>query len=113
MKVDPPKLKIKLYISSGIVFLIGMSTSIGIYLTAQDLPESVFYDYEHSKRFRHEMEAAGGKLNMLLHEMSKEFLGLWEGKNLAYTVAAITCFAVILIIYAAVPILKNRDSKSG
>jgi hypothetical protein len=73
MKSTSSSIKIRLYIASAITFLMGSSTSIYIYLTAQDIPESVFEDFEHSKRFRHDMEVAGGKLNMLFHEMYKEF----------------------------------------
>jgi hypothetical protein len=78
-------------------------------MTAQDIPESVFYDFEHSKRFRHEMEVAGGKLNMLFHEMYKEFQGLWEGKTLAYTAAVITIIISICLIYIAMHLHNNNN----
>jgi cell division protein FtsL len=54
------------------------------------------------------MEVAGGKLNMLFHEMYKEFQSLWEGKTLAYTVAVITIIISIGLIYIAMNLHNNN-----
>jgi hypothetical protein len=112
MRNTASKLKIRLYFSSAITFLVGISSSIAIYLTAQDAPESVFYEYEHSKRFRHDMEVAGGKLNMLASEMYKEFIGLFEGRTLAYTVAIITIIVCIALIYIANIDNQNKTERA-
>lgn len=90
MKTKELCLKIRLHIVSLLVLLLGMASSTAIYLTVEDIPENVFHDYEHSKIFRHEMEAVGGKLNMLLSELCCEFARLWQGKTLAYSVATLT-----------------------
>jgi len=100
-------LNITLYIASIMTFFIGASLSLYIYLTSQDVPESVFYDYEHSKRYRHEMEAAGGKLNIVLNEMYQQFLRLFEGRALALFVAVITLMASISLIFIALRINSN------
>jgi hypothetical protein len=55
---------------------------------------------EDSKKFMRDLEQFGGKTNVLLYEFRVWFVGLWQGKSLAYMVACISVF-LSLGVYAA------------
>jgi hypothetical protein len=75
------------------ILLIGFAAAIGIYLMAQPPPENPFGDPLSTKKFVHDLEAYGGKANVVFAEFLEWFDSLWHGKQLAYTVAAITVLA--------------------
>jgi hypothetical protein len=91
------------YLISAAVLLIGLSSSVLIYLTAENYSERVLgYEMlggsvypiapEDSKKYRHDLELYGGKANVLADEFISWFDGLWHGKSLAFTLACITVF---------------------
>jgi hypothetical protein len=81
---------------TAIILLVGMSSAVLIYVTAEDASDSgLVYEFEHSKKYIHDLEIIGGKANVLADEFSRWFAGLWQGKALAYTVA---CFTLIISI---------------
>jgi hypothetical protein len=84
-----------------VISLVGLGSAVIIYLTFENPPERIFSAYEQSKMFRHEMEAAGGKLNMLTSDFMIWFDGLWHGKPLAFTIGWITVIISIMILYIA------------
>lgn len=61
-----------------------------IYLTAGDLPDNPFAEYENSRRFSLEVQRMGGRMALVAHDLSSWFAGLWQGRQLAWTVACIT-----------------------
>jgi hypothetical protein len=85
------------------ILLIGLSSSVLIYLSAENYSERVL-GYEmlggsvypimpvDSKKYRHDLELYGGKANVLADEFISWFNGLWHGKSLAFTLACITIF---------------------
>lgn len=90
------------------ILLVGLVSSILIYLTADNASDGVSVDdIENSKRYVHDLELYGGKANVLVNELRNWFIGLWHGKSLAFMVACIT------IITALGYFLFASDSKSG
>ena len=79
------------YLISAIILLVGLGSAILIYLTAENDSDSVL-GYEDSKMYIHDLELYGGKANVLANEFMRWFVGLWQGKSLAFTVACITIF---------------------
>jgi len=103
MKGKTTNLQTRLYLISAIILLIGLSSSILIYLTAGNDSKSVLgYEIiggnaylitpEDSKKYIHDLTLYGGKAAVLADEFSRWFVGLWHGKSLAFTVACITIF---------------------
>jgi hypothetical protein len=54
-----------------------------------------------TKSYLHDLELYGGKANVLAAEFREWFTGLWMGRNLAFTIAALTFLAVLAIRYVA------------
>jgi hypothetical protein len=91
------------YLIGAAILLIGLSSSVLIYLTAENYSERVLgYEMlggsvypitpQDSKKYRHDLEVYGGKANVLADEFISWFDGLWHGKSLAFTLACITIF---------------------
>lgn len=72
------------------ILLIGLGSAIAIFLTADDIPDNPFAEFEQSKRFAHEVQRMGGKMALVANDASAWFAALWHGRQLAYTVACIT-----------------------
>lgn len=88
------------YLVTSAILLLGFGTSIVIYLTAEELTDNPFAEYENSKRFSHEVQRMGGKMALVANDMTSWFAGLWQGRQLAYTVACITL--VVAVVYYVV-----------
>jgi len=56
---------------------------------------------EDSKKYLRDLELYGGKANVLADEFRRWFIGLWDGKPLAFLVAFITLFISTGFFYAA------------
>ncbi len=86
--------KKRLYLIGALVLLIGLGSSVAIYLTAEDDGDNLSA-YEtvgpgNSKLYMHDLQLYGGKANVLADEFRLWFLGLWQGKSLAYTITAVS-----------------------
>jgi len=93
----------RLYLIAAAILLVGLGSAVLIYLTAGNAPSSPLgLDPEDSRRYLHDLELYGGKLNVLVSEFMQWFGGLWHGKPLAFTVGSIT-----LGISAAVILFAN------
>jgi|SRR5208283_449977 len=92
MKWKNTNLQTRLYLITAVILLVGLGSSILIYLTAEYDSDNVL-DFENSKMFIHDLELYGGKANVLADEFRNWFAGLWHGKSLAYTVA---CFTIVV-----------------
>ncbi|MBK5276345.1 MAG: hypothetical protein JJE30_15030 [Desulfuromonadales bacterium] len=86
------------YLNTSIILLSGWSGSIIMYLTAEEIAENPFAEFENSKRFANSVERMGGKSALLANELAKWFNGVWQGESLAYTTAFIT-FIIAVIYY--------------
>jgi hypothetical protein len=101
----------RLYLIAAAVLLIGLGSSILIYLAASDAPEDMLiYEFEHSKLYRHDLELYGGKMNVLASEFMNWFEGLWHGKSLALTVACITGVISLGFLFVAYHLTSDADS---
>lgn len=85
------------------ILALGFGSAVVIYFVAGPEPESP-YDPMQSKMFLHDLELYGGKANVLAAEFREWFVGLWQGRNLAFTVAALTVlFVLALRFFASLP----------
>jgi len=93
MKLKFTTLQTRLYLISAFTLLIGLGSSILIYLKAGNASDNIpGYEPKTSKMYTHDLELYGGKANVLASEFSHWFVGLWQGKSLAFTVA---CIAIV------------------
>ncbi len=91
MKQQAAKLEARLYLAAVVILLAGLGSSVYIYLTAGEASESgLVEEFQKSKAYRHELEAYGGKVNVLASDFMQWFASLWHGQTLAFTVACIT-----------------------
>ena len=102
MKWEITNLQTRLYLITAIILLVGLGSALLIYLTAGDASENMaIYEFEHSNKYRHDLELYAGKWNVLADEFTRWFDGLWHGKSLAFTVACITVFISLVIFIVA------------
>ena len=103
IKWKTANLKTRLYIVAAIILVVGMSSSLFIYFTAAEIDtDNILTDQiEQSKSYRRSLELYGGKANLLASEFTQWFSGLWHGKSLGITVACITAFLCVLLLFVA------------
>jgi hypothetical protein len=112
MKWKAANLQTRLYLISAVILLVGLSSSLGIYLTAGNASQSVLgYEIvggnaylitpENSKKYVHDLKLMGGNAAVFADEFNRWFIGLWHGESLAVTVACITIFISLGFFFAA------------
>ncbi len=90
-----------LYLISGTILVVGLSSAFLIYRASESQPVGVtgseageggLYELnpEYSKQYLRALELYGGQANVLAYEIREWFVGLWHGKSLAYIVAGVT-----------------------
>jgi hypothetical protein len=85
---------------SYIIFGVGIFVSVVIFVTARPPMEHPFgYDPLHTKTFLRELELYGGKGNIMAAQFREWFVGLWQGKDLSYTIAGITVIISMILRY--------------
>jgi hypothetical protein len=69
----------------------GLSAATAIFLLATSSgSHPLGFEPEDSKKFLREMEVIGGKINLLAAQITSAWNGLWQGRNLAFTVGTLT-----------------------
>lgn len=101
-----------LYAVAAIIFVAGLGSAALIYLMAGDNQvNELIQGFENSKRYVHDLEVYGGKMNVLMDQFMRWFESLWRGKALAGSVAVITI--VLALGLALVAHNLPPDSRSG
>jgi len=101
----------RLYLISAIILLVGMGSAILIYMTAENASDdTLVYHFEHSKKYRHDLELIGGKANVLADEFCRWFEGLWHGTSLAFIVACISVLTSCGFFFVAYHLPSNSKS---
>jgi hypothetical protein len=105
----------RLSLIAAIILLVGLSSALLIYLTAESVSEDgLVRQFEQSKRYRHDLEVIGGKANVLADDFYRWFDGFWHGKSLAFTVAWITVVISVGFFFVAyhLPPESRADDRS-
>jgi hypothetical protein len=96
------QLKKRLNLAAAIVLAAGGAASVAIYLTAVTREENVLVsEFQNSKVYRRELEVYGGKLSVVMDELGRWFSSLWQGENLAFTIAALSAVTALLLFLLA------------
>ena len=81
---------------------LGLGSALAIYLTAAPERANRFQnDPLANKKYLREMRVIGGKGNVLAAEFNDWFAGLWHGRALGGTVAALTVGATLTFRFVA------------
>jgi hypothetical protein len=106
----PQPYKSRLQLAALVVLLTGLGLSARIYLTAPaDSSVTMADEYLQSKKYAHELTAYGGKLTVVADEFFRWFAGLWQGRQLAVTIAAISfTVALGLFLFARSDFLRKN-----
>jgi hypothetical protein len=112
------------HLLSAMVLLVGLSSAVLIYQKAdRDTRAALGYEAadgsvypimpEDSKMYLRDLEQYGGKANVLADEFRRWFVGLWQGKSLAFTVACISLVLSLAVLYAANHLPSHAKSDRG
>jgi hypothetical protein len=83
-----------------IILLAGLGGSVLMYQSAGNDSHGLL-DFENSKLYRHNLEVYGGKFSVIMDDLRRWFLGLWQGKSLAVMIACATIMISLRFFYAA------------
>ena len=95
--------QIRLYALGFGVLAAGSAASVWVYRHASrdELADALTAAAYNTKKAQDELERYGGKANILATDLEQWFAGLWHGRHLAYTLAALTLAAALAIFYTA------------
>jgi hypothetical protein len=95
--------QVRLYVAGYVVLIAGTVGSAWAYHVAvvDELSDALTAQARNTKDYQGQMEYLGGKANVLGSELTDWFVGLWHGRNLAYTLAVLTIVAASLCFYVA------------
>lgn len=112
MKLSALDKDARLYLLSGLILLAGLISAIGVYLGAGDDSGQLGYkdshgsvyviQPQHDKRFLHDLQLYGGKANVIFFKTLAWVKGLFQGQNLAYTIACLSAFVAVMIVLLGV-----------
>jgi len=92
----------------------GFTSAIVIYARARpSAANPLGYDPNDTKSYIRQMEYYGGQANLLASDIREWFSGLWHGRNLAFTVAALTLVAAFLIWFFGRPVEDADNPDEG
>lgn len=118
MKLVIPKPGTFLAVVSMLILLIGLGSAALIYQRADsDKGDVLGYEMiggsvypispDNSKKYVHDLELYGGKAMVMADEFRRWFAGLWQGKQLAITIACLTIVISAGTLYCS-KILNRR-----
>jgi hypothetical protein len=100
----------RLRIATIAILTLGFAAAIVIFLIAQEPGETPYgYDALATKKYVHDLEVYGGRANVIAAQFSEWFDSLWHGRQLAFTVAALTVLTVL--VYRFIATLPSPDDE--
>jgi len=103
----------RLRLSSWIILTTGLIAAILVYIFTPPGVSDSLNDPSLSKRYVHDLEVYGGRANVLQDELVRWFDGLWQGRELASTIAYITGFTFLVMRFIVNPFRLNTPTTPG
>ena len=131
MEKSGSRVRARLDLLGALVLLVGLAGAILIYQRAENgAGGAVRYEEgsggyypitpEDSKKYLRDMELYGGKANVIADAFKRWFVGLWQGKSLAYIVGCIAVITSFGVFYLArhlpsrhAPFIPSQNSQDG
>jgi len=114
MRGSSTQLRTGLHLLAAGILLVGLLSAALIYLAAEDSSDStVMHDFHHSKKYRHDLEAYGGKMTVVANELVRWFESLFQGKSLAMTITCLSIALSSVIFLVARHLPSNTGSGPG
>jgi hypothetical protein len=99
---DSSRARVRLRRLTTAILVVGFGVAAAVYFAAGPEPENPLgYDPLETKRYVHDLELYGGKANVLAAEFRDWFVGLWYGRNLAFTIAGLSVLLVLAVRFFA------------
>jgi len=97
------RIQVRIYALGYAILALGCGGSFWAYKVAvsDELGDSLMAQARDTKGYQGQMELLGGKANVLGNDLQDWFIGLWHGRNLAYTLAVITIVLALACFYVA------------
>jgi hypothetical protein len=93
------------------ILVLGLLSAVVLYVTASPPPQHPLgYDPFASKKYVRDLEIYGGKINVIAVELRQSLHKLWQGKNLAYTIAFLTALVASLCWYIGSHAASHLDT---
>jgi hypothetical protein len=100
-----------LQLIGAIILLVGLGSAALIYhhaatppgASGYEAPDGTIYPIRpgDSKLYRHNLEVYGGKFSVIMDDLRRWFIGLWQGKSLAIMIAAAALLISLALFSAA------------
>jgi hypothetical protein len=126
MKWETTRLQTFLSIVSALIMISGLGSAAYLYQKAVNEPADALSDQaerssvyqinpEDSKKYQRDMEAVSGKAGLVVAEFRRKLAALWQGKSMAYMVAAMSILVSFAFYFAAnrLPPGSNTDGHGG
>jgi hypothetical protein len=112
MQTSNVPLQKRLYIAAALVLAVGLGAALMVYRSATHGNVSAAgyvsvggtayaVQPDDSKRYLREVEVYGGKAAVLAADVNRWFAGLWQGTQLAVTLAVLTVVVALLLLLLA------------
>lgn len=95
------------------ILVIGLIAAAAAFVAAVARPADPLAEQLESKKYLHDLQMYGGTANVLAAQFREWFVGLWSGRNLAYTIAALTILTVLVYRFFAVPDDEDEDDAAS
>ena len=88
------------------ILVVGLGSAAAVFFTARG-PQEGFPGIppEQSKSYLRTLEMVGGRANVVASDLMEGFKGLWQGRPLAFTLAALT----VVLAFAAYWITEDAE----
>jgi hypothetical protein len=95
--------QVRLYAAGYAILALGSACSYWAFrvAVADELGQSLMAQARNTKGYQGQMEYLGGKANVLGSDITNGFIGLWHGRNLAYTLAVLAILIALACFYVA------------
>ena len=100
----------RIWVTTAFILAMGWSVAVAVYVTATPVVnDDLVDDWEHSRRYLLDLERIGGRAAVFGTELNQWVAGLWQGRSLAYTLAALTTAVALGYFFAA----RSRARRGG
>ena len=97
-----PRLQRRLKLLQRAILAAGFVSAITIFfVVGSGADNPLGYDPMDTKSYQHDLAVFGGNATVISAQFTDWFVGLWYGRNLAYTIAVLSVLVVLAIRYVA------------